>query len=181
MADVTPTTTASTVAASCTSNLYELPIADAACAIPVGGNHTDIMTTCCGSADVVSYDDCGLYCLAEGQSVSDLTKCLFANGASYSVVFCNAANATASATGTDSLPTGTAASGVSIVATGSGSAATSAGGGGGSSTSGTASGSTPSSSKNAAAGTRPAGGAGMAAVMTVGMLVSATVFGALIL
>lgn len=43
-------------------NIYEIPTQDAACAMPFGGNHTEILTKCCGDANVISYyDDCGLY------------------------------------------------------------------------------------------------------------------------
>lgn len=88
-----------TPSSGCGSLLYDIPTKDAACALSYGGNHTDIMTGCC--QQVVSYqNDCGLYCLAQGQSVSDLTQCLYDGGAAYQDVFCNAqTNATATATG----------------------------------------------------------------------------------
>ncbi|PSR80599.1 hypothetical protein BD289DRAFT_337547, partial [Coniella lustricola] len=100
-----PTTTATSATASvtgCGSLLYEIPTQDAACAVPYGGNHTEIMSACCGPADVVSYENnCGLYCLAENQNVTSLTNCLTSNGAAYGQVFCNEpGNATASATTT---------------------------------------------------------------------------------
>lgn len=80
------------------------------------------MSDCCKSADVVSYaDDCGLYCLAQDQTVGDLLQCMYAQGIGYSEAFCNGtANATATGTGSGSL-----ASGASVVASASGSSKTS--------------------------------------------------------
>ena len=43
-------------------NIYEIPTLDASCAMPFGGNHTEILSKCCGDANVISYyDDCGIY------------------------------------------------------------------------------------------------------------------------
>ncbi|KAI1501455.1 hypothetical protein F5X99DRAFT_382542 [Biscogniauxia marginata] len=104
MSTGTVTSTATAVSATPTSCggslLYDIPARDASCAMPFGGNHTDIMSQCCKSTDVVSYySDCGLYCLAVDQTIDDLTKCLYSNGAAYQDVFCNGAgNATATAT-----------------------------------------------------------------------------------
>lgn len=82
---------------ACAANLYNIPVTAPACAIPYGGNHTDIMSACC--AQVVSYyNDCGLFCLAQGQTVGDLTNCLYSQGAAYQDVFCND-KTTAMATG----------------------------------------------------------------------------------
>jgi hypothetical protein len=108
----TTTSILATPPSQCGATLYDIPTSDAACAMPFGGNHTEVMAKCC--EQVVSYqDDCGLYCLAQGQSVQELTDCLFNEGAAYQNVFCNApTNATATATG-NTEPT---ASGASIVA-----------------------------------------------------------------
>lgn len=102
MSSSTVASAAATATSVCTSNLYDIPVDDIACAMPYGKNHTDIMANCCGDADVVSYyNDCGIYCLALGQSADDLTECFYENGASHGVeVFCNAKNNTQSATGT---------------------------------------------------------------------------------
>lgn len=60
------------------------------------------MKACCKDANVVSYyDDCGLYCLAVNQSVTDLTDCLYGDGAKWEDVFCRG-NTSASATATGS-------------------------------------------------------------------------------
>ncbi|KAL6855618.1 hypothetical protein ACO1O0_006770 [Amphichorda felina] len=47
------------------------------------------MVSCCKDADINSYyDDCGLYCLAQGQKVKDLSRCLYDEGAKWEDVFC---------------------------------------------------------------------------------------------
>ncbi|CAN8103668.1 unnamed protein product [Discula destructiva] len=105
---------ASPSSTSCGATLYNIPVNNVACALPYGGNHTDILSKCCKSADVVSYaDNCGIYCLAQDQTVDDLTTCLFQNGAGWADVFCRGTgNATATATGNDAP----LASGASVVA-----------------------------------------------------------------
>lgn len=113
----TPTT------ASCGATLYNIPAPGAACALAFGGNHTAILSKCCDTADIVSYaDDCGLYCLAEGQSVADLTACMFENGAPWSAVFCNAAGNDTAEAGAADAPL---SSGASVVAASATSATTS--------------------------------------------------------
>ena len=97
-------------------NLYELPVQDIACGMPFGGNSSDVMSECCGPADVVSYrNDCGLYCLAVDQTVEDLTGCLFQHGAPWGDVFCSG-NGTQTAK--DPKATAPATASVSVVATG---------------------------------------------------------------
>ncbi|ROV97455.1 hypothetical protein VMCG_06929 [Cytospora schulzeri] len=160
-----------TTPTACTGSLvYDIPVQDASCAIPIGGNHTDIMSQCCGSADVVSYDNnCGLYCLAIDQSVSDITSCLFDSGASYSDVFCRGTgNATASATASDTLATG-----ASVVASGSGSSTSQTG------DSSSSSSSTSSSTANAAPGVAPLSGISATAFAITGLMFSSAVLGAL--
>ncbi|OTA60664.1 hypothetical protein K449DRAFT_383403 [Hypoxylon sp. EC38] len=156
-----------TVSSACGAQLYNIPVQDPAVGIPSGGNHTDIMSACCGSADVVSYyDDCGLYCLAVGQSVDDVVQCLYSHGAAYQEVFYRG-NITATATVTDGpLPTS-----ASVVATG-GSSPTGA--------SGSSSTASTTSSPGAAAGLRPELGSLSTLGLTIGaILFSATAFGAL--
>lgn len=168
----TPTGTSSSAAATATSancgaTLYDIPVQDASCAMPYGGNHTDILSKCCGSADVVSYsDNCGLYCLAEDQSVADLTTCLYDNGASYQDVFCRG-NSTATATGGDSA---TLASGASVVVSASG----------GSDATGTASSSSGSSSSTDGSSSSSAAPAGLGLTWS-GMTVSALLFSSVLL
>ncbi|KAI1375818.1 hypothetical protein F4677DRAFT_101614 [Hypoxylon crocopeplum] len=162
-----------TPSSGCGAQLYDTPVQDAVCAMPAGGNHTDIMAACCGAADVVSYyDGCGLYCLAAGQSVADLTSCLFDHGAAYTDVFCRG-NTTATATGTGTaLPT---SAGASIVVTHSDGASHTQSGDSSSSDSS----SNPSDSPGAAASVRPEFGSLSTLGLTIGaLLFSATAFGA---
>lgn len=146
-------------------SLYDIPFNDTACAVPSGGNHTDVMTTCCKSADVVSYnDDCGLYCLAIDQTVTDITDCLYKNGVAWADAFCNGeGNDTATATG-NSAPTATGASVVS------GSSASKTG------SSSSSSSSTGGSDSSAAA---PVRGVSAMGVTISGLLLSSVMFGVL--
>lgn len=80
-------------------NLYDTPARDAVCAMPYSEEHIGYLESCCKGAEIYSYhDDCGLYCAAEGQTVGDLTECLFDAGAGWTDVFCRGGE-TASATG----------------------------------------------------------------------------------
>ncbi|KAJ9213300.1 hypothetical protein DTO166G4_5107 [Paecilomyces variotii] len=90
--------TAASSSAACGAKLYEIPIKDAACAVPSKDNYTDVMKECCKVASVHSYDNnCGLYCLAQEQSVGDLSSCLTSHGVKYGDAFCNT-NSSATAT-----------------------------------------------------------------------------------
>ncbi|WEW56308.1 hypothetical protein PRK78_001751 [Emydomyces testavorans] len=115
---VSTTSAPSAVPTPCGASTYDIPTKDAACAIP-GTNHKDSMDKCCKSP-VVTYDNgCGMYCLASGQAVGELVKCLTGNGVKDGQVFCNKelnATATAKPTSTNSN------SGGSNSATGTGSA-----------------------------------------------------------
>ncbi|KAI9926380.1 hypothetical protein ASPWEDRAFT_697324 [Aspergillus wentii DTO 134E9] len=114
LSTATTTGTASTATSSCSAKLYDIPTHDAACAMPMRNNNSAIMSSCCGEASVVSYDDCDYYCLARGQNVGDLATCLI-KASEAGEVWCNTnANATASA----SVTVGT------IVATGSSASST---------------------------------------------------------
>ncbi|KAI1457807.1 hypothetical protein F4805DRAFT_427416 [Annulohypoxylon moriforme] len=159
-------TAASATSTDCGANLYNIPVQDPAVGIRAGGNHTDIMSQCCGKADVISYySGCGLYCLAEGQSVNDVINCAYDKGAAYQDVFYRG-NVNATATVTDTaLPTSADAS---VVVTGGSTKAT-----------GTETGSSSSSTSTpgAAANVRPASLSTMG--LTIGaLLLSATAFGA---
>lgn len=114
---VAPTaTTGATATPTVACNLYELPVQDIACGMPFGGNHSDVMSACCGPADVVSFrNDCGLYCLAVDQTVEDLTGCLFQHGAPWGDVFCSG-NGTQTAK--DPKATAPATASASVVASG---------------------------------------------------------------
>ncbi|KAL2882850.1 hypothetical protein SGCOL_001540 [Colletotrichum sp. CLE4] len=167
-----PSATSSTV---CTASLYDTPEHDRVCAMPYGGNHTDIMSACCNDADVVSYyANCGLYCLALDQSVKDLQDCLFEQGAGYTDVFCRDngnVNASATATGNVDPP---ASAQASVVASGG------SGSGGSSSASGSGSSSSSTSSANAAAaGVRVPAGVNTLGLTIGALLLSAATFGAL--
>ncbi|KAJ5152697.1 uncharacterized protein N7482_009175 [Penicillium canariense] len=110
-----PATKATTTAAStaCIGNIYELPnVTDAACGGPVTGNMTSAFDSCCKGNSPVQYDnDCGIYCLAQEQTVGELTTCLEQKSGTNSI-FCNQrsnATATAAAT-TKATSTGTSTS-----------------------------------------------------------------------
>ncbi|KAJ6438890.1 Fungal transcriptional regulatory protein, N-terminal [Purpureocillium lavendulum] len=172
MSSAATTTTSSSVApasttASC-ANLYDIPTADAACAMPHSDNNVKLMSSCCKGSQVVSYfNKCGLYCLAQGQSVGDLTSCLYKANAPWNSVFCRGnTSATATETGTGTVA---ATASASVIASASGSLTSSLG----------ASGASPSPSKSdsAAPGLRPQGGG----VSLSGVVVGATVLSALFL
>ncbi|KAL4867649.1 hypothetical protein BDV12DRAFT_118297 [Aspergillus spectabilis] len=95
------TTTSSAPEASCSGGIssWILPVQDAACGlVNSGGNYSTIMDDCCADADVEPFnDDCGLYCLAQGQSVGDLLSCIEDKGATPGEFFCSG-NLTATAT-----------------------------------------------------------------------------------
>ncbi|KAG2413574.1 hypothetical protein HFD88_002763 [Aspergillus terreus] len=146
----TATTSAASATSTCHQKLYEIPVKDAACAMPMQGNNSAIMSSCCGSASVVSYSDCDYYCLAKGQKVSALAECL-TKASKPGEVWCNT-NANATATG--SVPTTGAGT---IVATGTGGSSTGTG---------TSSGASSTSTTNAAAVTKKS--AGMLALLFLG-------------
>ncbi|KAM0282460.1 hypothetical protein ACHAO9_010249 [Fusarium lateritium] len=84
------------------SKLYDSPIRDASCAMPYEDDHIDILKKCCNESDIVSYySNCGLYCLAQNQTVDDLHNCFFDEGAKWDRVFCRGEN-DATATGNGS-------------------------------------------------------------------------------
>ncbi|RDW92966.1 uncharacterized protein DSM5745_00288 [Aspergillus mulundensis] len=101
----TTTTTTAAASASCAAQLYNIPVHDAACAMPMNSTYHTLMTSCCGSASVVAYADCDYYCLAQDENVGDLAECLI-KGSAAGQVWCNT-NANATATGT-ATPTSTA-------------------------------------------------------------------------
>lgn len=107
------TTTTSAVATStaCDAHVYELPVKDAACGAVLKGNMSDVFDTCCKGDSPVKFDnDCGIYCLAQEQTVDKLQSCLTSKSNDYRDVFCNAnlnATATAAPTTVKSTSTGT--------------------------------------------------------------------------
>ncbi|CEJ58305.1 hypothetical protein PMG11_06967 [Penicillium brasilianum] len=121
----TTTTTAALASSSCSAELYEIPVHNAACAMPIAySNSSAIMKSCCSSASVITYSDCDYYCLAVGQTVGELAECLIA-ASEAGQVWCNSnANATAasksisSSTGT-SIASNTGSSKTSASSSGS--------------------------------------------------------------
>jgi type IV secretory pathway VirJ component len=116
----TPTTKMSTTTssvsatntASCGGSVWQIPTTDAACAAIVSGNVTDVMDQCCKDASPRKYDnDCGIYCLAQGQDIGTLQSCITSKSGNYHDVFCNTsrqnATASAAATKTSSTSSGT--------------------------------------------------------------------------
>lgn len=86
-------TTASTATATSTlacKNLYDTPNKDATCGLSYSKKHIQIMKECCGDAQIVSYfDNCGLYCVALGQTTDELQKCMWNHGAAWEAPFCS--------------------------------------------------------------------------------------------
>ncbi|KAL4965295.1 uncharacterized protein BDV14DRAFT_199992 [Aspergillus stella-maris] len=84
------TSTSTAAAATCTGNAWVLPVQDVACAVTsVSDNYTTIMNECCKDATVENYnDDCGLYCLAQGQTGQELLDCISDQGATDGDFFC---------------------------------------------------------------------------------------------
>ncbi|KAJ5819573.1 hypothetical protein N7474_005164 [Penicillium riverlandense] len=91
----------SSTAANCgVANGWNLPSSDPACASRITGNITYVFNDCCGQATPHKYaNDCGIYCLAEGQDIGVLRSCLQTKSDNYHDIFCNTVNATATATG----------------------------------------------------------------------------------
>lgn len=98
------TTTTASATSTCAPKLYEIPTHDAACAMPNrNSSYADLMSSCCGTASVISYSDCDYYCLAQNQTVGELAECLI-EGSRAGEVWCNT-NASATATGTATVTT----------------------------------------------------------------------------
>lgn len=101
-----------TAAASCGTDVYQLPTTDVACGAQLTNNMNSVFHECCkGNAPVKYNNDCGIYCLAQGQTVSELSDCLMSKSNNYGGVFCNDsqpnATATEAATTTKATSTGT--------------------------------------------------------------------------
>ncbi|PWY66789.1 hypothetical protein BO94DRAFT_561263 [Aspergillus sclerotioniger CBS 115572] len=120
------TTSSPTTTTNCTTaNIYILPIQDAACALPNTGNASSIMSKCCSPASPTTYDnDCGIYCLAQDQSVRDLLNCIQSNGA-VTEPFCSG---NMSATATASISSSTSTGSKTGTSTGSAASGTHTGG-----------------------------------------------------
>lgn len=110
----TTTTALSTTTTStsiCNAKVYEIPTTDASCAAKLMGNMSTVFDGCCKGDAPVKYDnDCGIYCLAQGQTVEELSSCLMSKSNNYQDVFClgkQNATATARATTTKATATGT--------------------------------------------------------------------------
>ncbi|PGH19567.1 hypothetical protein AJ80_03903 [Polytolypa hystricis UAMH7299] len=106
----TSTTVSSTPTVCGNPSQYEIPVKDASCAIPNSDKNLQLLSRCCNSFPVRSYDhDCAIYCVAGGQSVEDLTKCLFDAKIPWQDVWCSG-EMNATATGTE-VPTSTKGAG----------------------------------------------------------------------
>ncbi|EPS26422.1 hypothetical protein PDE_01358 [Penicillium oxalicum 114-2] len=117
LSSTTTTTTNAAIATptACTGNVYVLPnVTDAACGAPISGNITDAFDSCCKGNTPTKYEnDCGIYCLAIGQDIGQLTKCLEQKSGSYAV-FCNkGTNATATASASTTTTQTTSMTGTS--------------------------------------------------------------------
>jgi hypothetical protein len=121
----TTTTSMSATSTACGGTVWQIPTTHAACAAIISGNMTEVMDTCCNAKPTKYDNDCGIYCLAQGQDVNKLQSCLTSKSGNYQNVFCNAAlNATATATSTASRTTsGTGTSTESATSTSTGNAA----------------------------------------------------------
>ncbi|KAL1957101.1 hypothetical protein VTO42DRAFT_6359 [Malbranchea cinnamomea] len=97
----TATTSAAAPTGSvCNASMYEIPVDDAACAVPNKSNYEDAINECAGDAPVESYaNDCAFYALSIDQTVEEFTNCLYEHDVAWQDVFCNG-NTTATATGT---------------------------------------------------------------------------------
>lgn len=85
----TTTTSLAPLSSSCTG-VYNTPNQDNVCAMIYKGNATDIMSKCCGDAQLVAYqNNCGVYCVAIDQTTAELSDCLYAHGAPDANVFCS--------------------------------------------------------------------------------------------
>jgi hypothetical protein len=85
----TTTTSLAPLSSSCTG-VFNTPNQDNVCAMIYKDNATDIMSKCCGDAQLVAYqNDCGVYCVAIDQTIVELSDCLFSNGAPDANVFCS--------------------------------------------------------------------------------------------
>ncbi|KAJ5624804.1 hypothetical protein N7510_001113 [Penicillium lagena] len=90
----------SSTASNCNAaNVWNPPSGDPACASRITGNITDVFNDCCGQATPHTYaNDCSIYCLAQGQDIDKLRSCLQTKSDNHHDVFCNTANASATAT-----------------------------------------------------------------------------------
>ncbi|KAB8077251.1 hypothetical protein BDV29DRAFT_153971 [Aspergillus leporis] len=112
----TPTATATALSSpqTCGSpTQYEIPVQDASCAVPNKDKYPKLLDKCCHGAPVSAYDnDCAIYCLALGQSVQELTDCLYDAKVDWGDVWCfgnTSATATATSVSAKATATGTAA------------------------------------------------------------------------
>lgn len=181
MSTTVSSASASASAGSCGATLYDIPIKDAVCAMPYSKNHTSIMAACCNDADVVSYyNNCGLYCLALDQTIAELTKCLYKEGAADSAVFCSG-NTTDTATATADGKLAATASATVVVAGGSTESSKSDSTDKSSESDASSTSSSSSSSTNsdsAAPGVRPQSGVSTLGLAIGALLFSATAIGA---
>lgn len=116
MSITTTSAIASATAATCGPDVYQLPTTDVACGARLTDDMSSVFDECCKGDGPVKYNnDCGIYCLAQGQTVSELSSCLMSKSNNYGGVFCNNSkpNATATEAATTTESTASGASGTS--------------------------------------------------------------------
>jgi hypothetical protein len=109
----TTTSAMSTSTSTCGATVYQLRVTDAACGAKLSGNMSTVFDTCCKGDNPVKYNDCGIYCLAQQQTVKELSDCIMSKANNYRDVSCEGkqnATATAAATATKSTSTSTSTS-----------------------------------------------------------------------
>lgn len=173
---------ATTSITNCGALLYDIPVVAPACALPFGGNHTDILEACCKDASIVAYrDNCGMYCAALGQSADDLIRCFRSQGAGDAAPFCNVVSSAVSesATADPSVPTTAAASAIGGKGSDKDDDKETASGSDKATQSGSATGSKASNTDNAAPGVKSPSTVSTFGLVIGALLFSATTFGAL--
>ncbi|KAL4725846.1 hypothetical protein ACLX1H_006520 [Fusarium chlamydosporum] len=95
MSTTVSTASAASSSTACAAQLYNQPNQDNTCAMPYKEKYIPMMEKCCGDAKIVSYyDNCGIYCVAVDQTITELNKCLFDAGAADTDVFCSGSKKT---------------------------------------------------------------------------------------
>ncbi|KAL3481559.1 hypothetical protein BJX99DRAFT_148783 [Aspergillus californicus] len=95
-----------------TATQYELPVKDAACAVPNTDTYASYFETCAAPAAVREYhDECALWAPSVDQTTQDLIDCLYDAGVDWEDVWCTGeTNATATGTYPTATATATASS-----------------------------------------------------------------------
>ncbi|OBS17686.1 hypothetical protein FPOA_09419 [Fusarium poae] len=95
MSTTVSSASAPSASTACAAQLFNQPNQDNTCALPYKDEYLPMMEKCCGDAKIVSYyDNCGIYCVALDQTIGELSKCLFGEGAGDADVFCSGSKKT---------------------------------------------------------------------------------------